>query len=70
MFQMGPNQMYKLLHSKGNHKQNEKTIYRLGENICKWCDQQGINFQNIQTAHTTQKQKNKQPNQKMSIRPK
>ena len=70
MFQMGPNQMYKLLHSKGNHKQNEKTIYRLGENIRKWCDQQGINFQNIQTAHTTQKQKNKQPNQKMSIRPK
>ena len=36
--QMGPNQTYKLLHSKGNYKQNEKT-YRLGENICKWCDQ-------------------------------
>ena len=32
--QMGPNQTYKLLHSKGNHKQNKKTIYRLGENIC------------------------------------
>ena len=28
------------------------------ENICKQCDQQGINFQNIQTAHTTQQQKN------------
>ena len=51
---MVPNQTYKLLHSKGNHKQNEKTTYRLGENIYKWCDQQGINFQNIQTAHTTQ----------------
>ena len=25
---MGPNQAYKLLHSKGNHKQNEKTTYR------------------------------------------
>ena len=25
--QMGPNQMYKLLHSKGNHKQNEKATY-------------------------------------------
>ena len=62
--------MYKLLHSKGNHKQNEKTIYSLEENICKWCDQQGINFQNIQTDHTTQNQKNKQPNQKISIRPK
>ena len=23
----------KPLHSKGNHKQNEKTIYRMGENI-------------------------------------
>ena len=24
------------------------------ENIFKWCDEQGFNFQNIQTAHTTQ----------------
>ena len=32
---MGPNQTYKRLNSKGNKKQNEKTIYRLGENICK-----------------------------------
>ena len=55
---MGPNQTYKLLHSKGNHKQNEKTTYRMGENICKRCDQRGLNFQNIQTAHTTQQQKN------------
>ena len=51
---MGPNQIYKLLHSKGSHKQNEKTACGLGENICKWCDKQGLNFQNIQTAHTTQ----------------
>ena len=50
---MGPNQTYKLLHSKGNHKQKEKA-YGLGENICKPCDQQGLNFQNIQTAHTSQ----------------
>ena len=39
---MGPNQTYKLLHSKGNHKQNEKTAYRMGENIRKWCDQKGL----------------------------
>ena len=26
---MGPSQMYKLLHNKGNNKQNEKTNYRL-----------------------------------------
>ena len=24
---MGPNQTYKLLHCKGNHKQNKKTIW-------------------------------------------
>ena len=33
--QMGPNQTYKHLHSKGNHKKNEKTTNGLGENICK-----------------------------------
>ena len=31
----------------------------MGENICKQCDQQGLNFQNLQIAHTTQSQKNK-----------
>ena len=34
--------MYNFLHRKGNHKQNEKTTYRLGENICKWCDWEGL----------------------------
>ena len=29
---MGPNQTYKLLHSKGNHKQNKRTTYGLEEN--------------------------------------
>ena len=42
--------------------------YEMGENICKWHYQQGLNFQNTQTAHTTQYQKNKQPNQKMGRR--
>ena len=32
---MGPNQPGKLLHSKGNHRQNKKTTYGLGENINK-----------------------------------
>ena len=54
------NQTYKLFHSKGNYKQNEKTAYELGEDICKWCNQQGLTFQNIQTAHTTQQQKRTQ----------
>ena len=29
----------------------------MGENICKWCNQQGINLQNIQTAHAAQLKK-------------
>ena len=39
---MGPNQTYKVLHSKENHKTNKqtnkkpkKTTYGMGENICK-----------------------------------
>ena len=35
--QMGPNQTYKLLHSKGNYKNilKKKMTYGMGENICK-----------------------------------
>ena len=33
--QMGPNETSKLLQSKGNYKQDEKTILRMGESICK-----------------------------------
>ena len=54
---MGPNQTYRLLYSKRNNRQNEKTTLRIGENICKQCDWQELNFQYIQTAHTTQQQK-------------
>ena len=69
--QIGPNrQTYKLLNSKGNHKQNEKITYRMGENICKQCNQQGLNFQNIQAAHAAQYQKNKRSSGKMGRRPK
>ena len=45
--QMGPNETSKLLHSKGNHKQDEKTTLRMGENICKRRNGQMINLQNI-----------------------
>ena len=41
---------------------NEKTTYRLGENIYKRCDRQGLSLQNIQTAQITQQQKTKHPN--------
>ena len=34
---VGPDQTYKLLHSKGNHKKdkNKKTTYGMGEKSCK-----------------------------------
>ena len=41
---MGPNETSKLLHSKGNHKQDEKTTLRMGENICKRINGQRINL--------------------------
>ena len=39
---------------KGNCNQDEKTALRIGENICKWSSQQGINLQNIQAARVAQ----------------
>ena len=42
----------------------------MGENTYKQCDQQGINLQNLQTAHEVQHQQNKQLNPKMHRRPK
>ena len=57
------------MHSKENHKQNEKTTYRMGENICKWQDQEEINFQNMQTAHYSSILK-KKSNQEMGRRAK
>ena len=67
---MGPNVTEKLSHSKGNHKQDEKTTLRVGKNICKWSNGQRINLQNLQAAHAAQYQKNKQPNPKMGRRSK
>ena len=51
---MGPNKTYKLLHRSENHKLNKKMAYGLGENICKWCDQEGLTLQNMQITHTNQ----------------
>ena len=50
-----------LLHSKGNHKQNKNTTHRMGENIYKQCDQQGINLQNLQAVHAVHYQKINDP---------
>ena len=35
-------------------KKKKKVTHRMGENICKWSHWQGINHQNIQTAHAAQ----------------
>ena len=51
-------------------KQGEKTTLIIGENNSKWNNWQRINFQNIQAAHTTQYQKNKQSNHKVGKRSK
>ena len=53
---------------KGNYKQGGKTSLRMGKNDNKWNNWQRINFQNIQAAHTTQYQKDKQPKQEVGKR--
>ena len=68
--QMGPNETQKLLHSKGNYKQGEKTALRLGENNSERSNRQRINLKNRQATPPAQLQKNKWPNQKMGQRTK
>ena len=54
------------MHSKGNHKQDEKTTLRMEENICKQSSGQRINLQTIQRAQAAQYQKNtKKTSQKL-----
>ena len=43
-----------LFHPDEDHKLNEKITFRTGGNIWKQCNWQGINLQNIQTAHEAQ----------------
>ena len=45
------------MNRKENHKQNEKAIYGIEENICKWCNQEELNFQTTQTVPMCQCQK-------------
>ena len=54
---MGPNQTYKVLHSKGNHKKKKKKTKRQTTDWKKIrCDWQRLNLQNIQIAHTNKQQ--------------
>ena len=69
--EVGPNQTYNLLHNKENHKQNEKTTYRMGESICKWCNNKRLISKTYKQLILLNKKKNpKQPNWKMDGRPK
>ena len=47
-------------------KKNEKTTHRARENLCKQCNRQGPNLQNIQTQTTQQQKKKKNPIEKWS----
>ena len=51
---------------KKKKKNNLKDNRQNGKNVRKWCDTQGLNLQNIQTAHTTQ-QEQKQTSQLKNI---
>ena len=61
---MGPNRTSKVLHSKGDHKQDKKTALRMGENICKRINGQRINLQNIKQLMQLNIKKTNNPMQK------
>jgi hypothetical protein len=54
-------QIRKLLHSKGNNYQSEKTVYRTRENLWQLLIQQGINIQNAELKKVNTKRINKRP---------
>ena len=56
----------KLLHSERIYQQNKKATYLMGEDICKWYIQKGVNIQNIKRIHTAQHQNTKQSDWKMN----
>ena len=58
------------MHNKGNYKQSEKAAFKMWENNSKWNNWQRTNLQNIQAAHATQYQENKQSSQKVDERTK
>ena len=39
---MGPNETKKLLHNEGNYKQDEKTTFRIGENLANETTDEGL----------------------------
>ena len=67
---MRPNQIFKFLHSKWNHKQNEKSTYRMGENIASDVADKALISKIYEQLNKTTTKKQQQPNRKMVRRPK
>ena len=63
IYKWDPIKLKSLFAKERNPETKQKYSPRMEENICKWCDWQWINLQNLQTVHQAEYQTNKQTNQ-------